>query len=109
MGEILRNLSWRATRVWRRNMDVFLVTLPIEGLPAILEPILYLLGFGLGLGTLIGEELYAAGAYLSREPILLGSMRGQDIAKALLMIVGLSGVIAVSLGMSWFVNLVRTQ
>ena len=59
--------------------------------------------------TLIGEELYAAGAYLSREPILLGSMRGQDIAKALLMIVGLSGIIAVSLGMSWFASLVRTQ
>jgi len=58
MGEILRNLSWRATRVWRRNMDVFLVTLPIEGLPAILEPILYLLGFGLGLGTLIGSIHY---------------------------------------------------
>ncbi len=59
--------------------------------------------------TLIGEELYAAGAYLSREPILLGSMRGQDIAKALLIFVGLTGIIAVSLGMSWFVNLVRTQ
>src|SRR5436190_5737897 len=48
--------------------------------------------------TLIGEELYAAGAYLSREPVLLGSMRGQDIAKAILMVVGLTGVIAVSLG-----------
>jgi hypothetical protein len=59
--------------------------------------------------TLIGEELYAAGAYLSREPILLGSMRGQDIAKALLIVVGLSGIVAVSLGMTWFLNLVRTQ
>jgi hypothetical protein len=59
--------------------------------------------------TLIGEELYAAGAYLSREPILLGSMRGQDIAKLVLMIVGLSGIVAVSLGMTWFLNLVRTQ
>ena len=28
--------------------------------------------------TLIGEELYAASAYLSREPMLLGSLRGQD-------------------------------
>ena len=59
--------------------------------------------------TLIGEELYAAGAYLSREPVLLGSMRGQDIAKALLMVVGLTGIVMVSLGMTWFVNLVKTQ
>jgi len=36
--------------------------------------------------TLIGEELYAASAYLSREPLLLGSLRGQDIGKALVMI-----------------------
>jgi hypothetical protein len=59
--------------------------------------------------TLIGEELYAAGAYLSREPILLGSMRGQDIAKAVLMVVGLTGIVMVSLGFSWFAALVRTQ
>jgi hypothetical protein len=36
--------------------------------------------------TLIGEELYAAGAYLSREPRMLGSLRGQDVGKAFLMI-----------------------
>ncbi len=29
--------------------------------------------------TLIGEELFAASAYLSREPKLLGSLKGQDI------------------------------
>jgi hypothetical protein len=33
---------------------------------------------------LIGEELYAASAYLSREPKLLGSLRGQDTGKILL-------------------------
>lgn len=32
--------------------------------------------------TLIGEELYAASAYLSREPVQLGTLRGQDIGKA---------------------------
>jgi hypothetical protein len=37
--------------------------------------------------TLIGEELYAASAYLSREPRLLGSLRGQDVGKAFLMAV----------------------
>jgi hypothetical protein len=42
--------------------------------------------------TLIGEELYAASAYLSREPVLLGSIRGQDIYKALCIVVGLAGI-----------------
>ena len=36
--------------------------------------------------TLIGEELYAASAYLSREPMLLGSLKGQDIGKAFIMV-----------------------
>jgi hypothetical protein len=36
--------------------------------------------------TLIGEELYAASAYLSREPLLLGSLKGQDLGKALIMV-----------------------
>jgi len=34
--------------------------------------------------TLIGEELYAASAYLSREPILLGAIKGQDYSKAVI-------------------------
>lgn len=34
--------------------------------------------------TLMGEELYAASAYLSREPLLLGSLRAQDFGKAIL-------------------------
>jgi len=37
--------------------------------------------------TLIGEELYAASAYLSREPLLLGATKAQDYSKAI--IVGL--------------------
>ncbi len=59
--------------------------------------------------TLIGEELYAASAYLSREPVLLGSMRGQDIAKAVLLAVGILGIIAVSFGATWVLDLVKTQ
>jgi hypothetical protein len=35
--------------------------------------------------TLIGEELYAASAYLSREPVLVGTLRGQDFGKAIIM------------------------
>lgn len=33
--------------------------------------------------TLIGEELYAASAYLTREPLLLGALKAQDAGKIL--------------------------
>jgi len=46
--------------------------------------------------TLIGEELYAASAYLSKEPLLLGSLKGQDWSKLILMIAVFFGVIAES-------------
>jgi len=36
--------------------------------------------------TLIGEELYAASAYLSREPKLLGSLVGQDYGKVVIVV-----------------------
>ena len=37
--------------------------------------------------TLIGEELYAASAYLSREPILLGSLKAQDYGKVIVLVI----------------------
>jgi hypothetical protein len=44
--------------------------------------------------TMIGEELYAAGAYLSREPSLLGSVLGQDVGKLLLALITAAGILA---------------
>jgi len=41
--------------------------------------------------TLIGEELYAASAYLSREPLLLGSLKGQDYGKMIILVVVTAG------------------
>lgn len=35
--------------------------------------------------TLMGEELYAATAYLGRDPLFLGSLKGQDWAKGVIM------------------------
>ncbi len=35
--------------------------------------------------TLMGEELYAASAYLSREPVMVGTLRAQDLGKAVLL------------------------
>lgn len=48
--------------------------------------------------TLIGEELYAASAYLSHEPLLLGSIKGQDLVKAVLVFLMLLGVVMASVG-----------
>ncbi|MHB1461372.1 MAG: DUF6754 domain-containing protein [Armatimonadota bacterium] len=47
--------------------------------------------------TIIGDEFYAASAYLSREPTLLGSLVGQDIGKLMIIIVIVLGVIAASI------------
>ena len=51
--------------------------------------------------TLIGEELFAASAYLSREPKLLGSLKGQDAAKLFFIIIIVVGVIAATIGQFW--------
>ncbi len=49
--------------------------------------------------TIIGDEFYATSAYLSREPVLLGSMVGQDIAKFLFACtVGVGAIAATVLG-----------
>jgi len=47
--------------------------------------------------TLMGEELYAAGAYLSRDPVLLAQLKGQDIGKLLIGIMLVIGTLLVSL------------
>ncbi len=51
--------------------------------------------------TLIGEELYAASAYLSREPMLLGSLKGQDYGKMMFFAAIILGVILELFGIHW--------
>ncbi len=47
--------TWRAVRVWERNLAVFRkYSLPSLVGPSTGEPLLYLLGLGFGLGTLVG-------------------------------------------------------
>jgi hypothetical protein len=44
--------------------------------------------------TLIGEEMYAASSYLSHEPLMLGSLKGEDTIKAIILfIVGVSAIL----------------
>lgn len=50
-------LSYRVWKVWRRNFDVFAKTITVNFLPSLLEPVLYLLAFGLGLGGYIPQVL----------------------------------------------------
>jgi len=48
--------------------------------------------------TLIGEELYAGSVYLSREPLLLGALKGQDIAKVIILAILLLGTLLLWIG-----------
>jgi hypothetical protein len=48
--------------------------------------------------TLIGEELYAASAYLGREPVLLGSLKAQDYTKGALIILAILVMAAIVIG-----------
>ncbi|MBI4834881.1 MAG: hypothetical protein HY811_08710 [Planctomycetes bacterium] len=58
--------------------------------------------------TLMGEELYAASAYLSREPLQLGSLKGQDYSKAFIIIVLVVGAVLSTAGYTFVVNLFKT-
>ncbi|HID92840.1 MAG TPA: hypothetical protein EYP60_01975 [bacterium (Candidatus Stahlbacteria)] len=55
--------------------------------------------------TLMGEELYVASAYLSREPSLLGSIKAQDYTKLGLLLLIVIGTILGLMGIYWIVNL----
>jgi hypothetical protein len=57
--------------------------------------------------TLIGEELFAASAYLSREPKLLGSLKGQDIGKGVILIAIVIGIILETFGIWDFSTLFK--
>ena len=57
--------------------------------------------------TLIGEELYAASAYLSKEPMLLGSLRGQDWGKVFIFLTIVLGVFLELAGINWITTLLQ--
>ena len=59
--------------------------------------------------TLIGEELYAASAYLSQEPAQIGPLKAQDYAKVVIIVIIIVGILALTLA-HWdgILQLVRT-
>ena len=55
--------------------------------------------------TLIGEELYAAGAYLSRQPLIMGTLKAQDYAKLLIVACVIIGTFLSTAHLTFFMNL----
>jgi hypothetical protein len=55
--------------------------------------------------TLIGEELFVASGYLTKDPQVLGSIKGQDWLKAIIVLLILIGGIVGILGFTWFIKL----
>jgi hypothetical protein len=59
--------------------------------------------------TLIGEELYAASAYLSGEPKLVGGLKGADLMKLVVLGLVVIGCILESSGVHWLTLAMATQ
>jgi hypothetical protein len=59
--------------------------------------------------TLIGEELYAASAYLSGEPKLVGSLKGADLMKLLILATVIIGCVLETLNIHGLTRWMTTQ
>lgn len=58
----LSDISWRVVHVWRRDLLVYRRIWKVNFLVPMLEPVFYLLAFGLGFSGLIGQVDYAGHA-----------------------------------------------
>ncbi len=56
--KIFSNISLLSLRVWQRNVDVYRITWATNLIPPFMEPILYLVAFGAGVGALVKEISY---------------------------------------------------
>jgi lipooligosaccharide transport system permease protein len=60
---VFRNITYRCYYVWRRNTDVSLVTWKTNVIPPLLEPVLYIFAFGVGLGAYVQKIDFQGGLY----------------------------------------------
>ena len=59
--------------------------------------------------TLIGEELFAASAYLSKAPDQIGSLKGQDLGKIIIVTLILVGTMLEIFGIHWLKNFLMME
>jgi hypothetical protein len=59
--------------------------------------------------VLIGEELFAASGYLSGDPQVVGSLKGSDYLKVIIIALLVIGAIMAIINQEWFVNLFVTS
>ena len=59
--------------------------------------------------TLIGEEIFAASAYLSGEPRLVGSLKGADMLKLVIVVVVIGGCLLETFGIHGLTQWMQTQ
>ncbi len=52
-------ISCRTLRVWQRNYEIYRQNWKISFIPPLLEPLLYILAFGVGLAVMVGEFEFA--------------------------------------------------
>jgi len=57
--------------------------------------------------TLIGEDIYAAGAYLSRDASQVGCLMAQELGKYVAVVLILAGSILKTIGISWLQTMLR--
>ncbi len=62
-GGLIGNISYRCRHMWRRNIDISLLTWKTNVIPPLLEPVLYILAFGIGLGAYVQRMSYAGRLY----------------------------------------------
>jgi len=58
--------------------------------------------------VLIGEELFAASGYLSKDPQVIGTLKGSDYLKIIIIILLVLGVVLSVFNQGWFANLFVT-
>ena len=58
--------------------------------------------------TIIGQELYAASAYISREPNLVGTIKAQDWGQAIMVVIMVVAAIITVFGLEFAINILTT-
>jgi lipooligosaccharide transport system permease protein len=76
--KLLPDSCWGVWRVWRRYFAAFLKSLVYYLLTTFLEPIFWLLSFGLGVGSLVGG-ITAGGVHLSYRSFIFSGIIAQTV------------------------------